>query len=53
MQSSFAGQLIGSPETVKAQLADLVERTGADEVMAVAPIADHEARVHAYEILAR
>ncbi|WP_328609071.1 LLM class flavin-dependent oxidoreductase [Amycolatopsis sp. NBC_00345] len=53
VQASFAGQLIGSADTVKAQLADLVDRTGADEVMAVAPIADHAARVHAYEILAR
>lgn len=50
--SAFQGQLIGSAATVRRQLADLVARTGADEVMAVSPIADHAARVRAYEILA-
>lgn len=53
VERAFTGQLIGSPGEVRAKLADLVAATGADEVMAVAPIADHAARVRAYEILAQ
>jgi luciferase family oxidoreductase group 1 len=44
-------QLIGDPAAVQARLAELVERTGVDEVMAVTPIFDHGARVRSHEIL--
>ena len=42
--------MIGSPETVRRQLEDFVARTGADELIAVAQIYDHQARLRSYEI---
>lgn len=41
---------IGSPQTVREQMADFVERTGADELMIAGQIFDHHARLHSYEI---
>jgi luciferase family oxidoreductase group 1 len=43
---------IGSPATVKAAVDHFVERTGADELMIVSQIHDHEARLRSYELLA-
>lgn len=43
---------IGSPETLKRNLRAFVAATQADEIMATAPIFDHEARKRSYEILA-
>jgi len=42
----------GTPETIGAKLAPLIEATGADELMVVAAIWDHDARVRSYELLA-
>jgi len=44
--------VVGSPDTVRAGVEQFVELTGADEVMAVSAIYDHEARLRSYEILA-
>ncbi len=44
--------VVGSPATVRAGLAALVERTSADEIMAVTHVFDPEARKRSYEILA-
>jgi luciferase family oxidoreductase group 1 len=44
---------IGSPETVKANIATFIERTGADELILASHIYDHAARVRAYEIAAQ
>ncbi len=44
--------IIGSPATVKAGLADFIERTGADELMITGSIFDHEARLRSFEIVA-
>jgi luciferase family oxidoreductase group 1 len=44
--------LIGDPSAIKQQLRELIERTGADEIMAHTEIFDHEARLRSYEILA-
>ena len=44
---------IGSPETVRQQMKDFVERTGADELMITAQIFDHQARLRSYEIAAQ
>jgi len=41
---------IGSPQTVREQMADFVDRTGADELMIAGQIFDHRARLHSYEI---
>ena len=40
----LAAQAIGSPETVERRLAELIEMTGADELMATMPITDSGAR---------
>jgi luciferase family oxidoreductase group 1 len=44
---------VGSPATVKAKLAPLIEATKADELMITTMIFDHAARKHSYELLAR
>jgi luciferase family oxidoreductase group 1 len=41
---------IGSPETVREQMAAFLERTGADELMVAGQIFDHGARLRSYEI---
>jgi luciferase family oxidoreductase group 1 len=44
--------VVGSPETVRNGVRDLVARTNADELIVAAAIFDHEARMRSYEILA-
>lgn len=44
---------IGSPTTVARELAAVVARTGADELMITSQIFDHAARRHSYEIAAQ
>jgi luciferase family oxidoreductase group 1 len=51
-RSLGGGQAIGGPETVKARLDDLVERTGADELMLTTMVYDHADRIRSYEIVA-
>ncbi len=41
---------VGSPQTVHAQMAEFVERTGADELIVVSHIYDHAARLRSYDI---
>ena len=48
----LACSLVGSPATVSDGLARLAARTGADELVAVAAIHDHRARLRSYELLA-
>jgi luciferase family oxidoreductase group 1 len=43
---------VGSPATIKANLAPLIEATKADEVMATTMIYSHEARKRSYQLLA-
>jgi len=43
---------VGSPETVQRRLAELLDETGADEVIATAQIFDHAARLRSFEIAA-
>jgi len=42
----------GTPDTIREKLAPLIEATGADALMVVAAIRDHDARVRSYELLA-
>jgi len=51
LDSMLSVSLVGSPTTARAQLAQLVEHTGADELMATANIHDHRARLRSYELL--
>jgi luciferase family oxidoreductase group 1 len=44
--------IVGGPERVQSQLADLIRRTSADEVIVATQIYEHAARVHSYEIVA-
>lgn len=41
---------VGSPETVKQQIGDFIQRTGADELMLTCNMYDHKARLRSYEI---
>jgi alkanesulfonate monooxygenase SsuD/methylene tetrahydromethanopterin reductase-like flavin-dependent oxidoreductase (luciferase family) len=44
--------IIGSPETVRTGIRALVEETGADELMIVSDIFDHDERLRSYELIA-
>lgn len=44
--------IVGSPETVRAGLERLVAQTGADELMVVAAMYDHAARLRSFELVA-
>ena len=46
------GIIVGSPETVAAQIRALAASTGADEIMVTTMIHDHAARLRSYELLA-
>ncbi|QGN47782.1 MsnO8 family LLM class oxidoreductase [Micromonospora sp. WMMC415] len=46
------GQATGSPETVRRQLGDLLERTGADELMLTTLVYDVADRVRSFELIA-
>jgi luciferase family oxidoreductase group 1 len=46
------GQALGSPQTVQAQLAALVERTGADELMLTNQVYGIKDRMRSYELIA-
>ena len=43
----------GSTETIKRKLTTLMEATKADELMVVAAIWDHQARIRSFELLAQ
>jgi luciferase family oxidoreductase group 1 len=44
---------VGAPSTIKGQIEEFVERTGADELIAVSHLYDHTARLHSYELAAK
>jgi luciferase family oxidoreductase group 1 len=46
------GQALGSPQTVRAQLAALIERTGADELMLTNQVYGIKDRMRSYELIA-
>ena len=48
----FADQAIGSPDTVRRQLAGLLERTAADELMVTAQVYDIDDRTRSLELMA-
>ena len=47
----FASQAVGSPETVRAKLTDLIERTGADEMMLTTMVYDIADRIRSFELI--
>ena len=48
----LGGQVIGAPETVRAGVTELVERTGVDELMVVTSTHDGADRLRSYRLLA-
>lgn len=52
LQQNFGSSIVGSPDTIKTKLDRLLRDTRANEIMAVAHIYDHRARLRSYEILA-
>ncbi|MBS7810725.1 LLM class flavin-dependent oxidoreductase [Roseococcus pinisoli] len=51
LQGSLSCSFVGSPATVRGQLAEFIARTGADELMVTAQIHDHEARKRSFQLL--
>jgi alkanesulfonate monooxygenase SsuD/methylene tetrahydromethanopterin reductase-like flavin-dependent oxidoreductase (luciferase family) len=47
-----SSQIVGSPETVMRQIDELVERTGADELMLTTMTHAPEARLRSYQLIA-
>lgn len=52
IDARLADQVMGAPETVRAQLDALIERSGVDEVMVVTQVFDHADRLRSYDIVA-
>ena len=52
IEQSQLCSVVGAPDTIRAGVAAFVERTGADEVMIVSHIFDHDARLRSLEITA-
>jgi len=48
----LARSIIGSPETVRAGIDALVAETGADELMIVSDVYDHQKRLRSFELIA-
>ena len=44
---------VGSPDTIRSQVRAFADKTGADELIVVAHIYDHAARLHSYELASR
>jgi luciferase family oxidoreductase group 1 len=51
VEDRLAGQVIGSPETVRTGVSELVERTGVDELMVVTSTHDGADRLRSYRLL--
>jgi luciferase family oxidoreductase group 1 len=52
-ESSRRNQIVGTPETVKAEIERLAGETAASEVMITSMIHDHAARLRSYELVAQ
>jgi luciferase family oxidoreductase group 1 len=52
VQDAIARPIVGGIETVQRELTDLVERTGADELMLTSHVADADARIESLERIA-
>ncbi len=53
VERMLAESIVGSPETVRAELKATQERTGADEFIVACAVYDFDARLRSYELLAR
>ncbi len=48
----LARSIVGNPQTVRAGMEALVQETGADELIIVSDVYDHDARLHSIELIA-
>ncbi len=51
-QEMMACSIIGTPDQVRAGIADLVAQTGADELIIVSDVFDHTLRLRSYQLIA-
>lgn len=52
VQRMLACSAVGSPDAVRRQLGEIVQRTGADELIVACAVHEHAARLRSYELLA-
>ncbi|WP_338553598.1 LLM class flavin-dependent oxidoreductase [Paenibacillus sp. KS-LC4] len=52
VRSKFSFGVAGSKETVRRRIADIIEKTGADELMITGSAYDHQARLRSFELIA-
>ena len=53
VDDALGAAIVGGPETVRRGLKDMIDRTGADELMVTANIYDHAKRKRSFEIIAQ
>ena len=53
IDQTLSAAVVGGPDTVRQGIDAFIARTGADELILVAQIFDHEARLRSYEIVSR
>jgi luciferase family oxidoreductase group 1 len=53
LKSVTGSYVVGSPESVRGELLELVERTGVDELMVTTNVGDPDERLRSYELLAQ
>ena len=53
VSAMLARSIVGGPDTIRAGLSALVEETGADELMVVSDIYNHEDRLRSFELIAQ
>jgi luciferase family oxidoreductase group 1 len=53
VEDALGAAIVGGPETVRRGLKDMIDRTGADELMVTANIYDHAKRKRSFEIIAQ
>ncbi|MGD6959725.1 LLM class flavin-dependent oxidoreductase [Rossellomorea aquimaris] len=52
LEQQLGTSIVGSQQTIKDKLHTFLKESQADEIMAIAQVYDHEARLHSYELLA-
>jgi luciferase family oxidoreductase group 1 len=52
LKHQLGSSIVGSPQTVKEKLQKFLDDSQADEIMAIAQVFDHKARLRSYELLA-
>jgi alkanesulfonate monooxygenase SsuD/methylene tetrahydromethanopterin reductase-like flavin-dependent oxidoreductase (luciferase family) len=52
LREALSCSAVGSPETVRRELATFIDRTRPDELIIASQIYDHEAQLRSYEITA-